>query len=263
MYVPIYLDFKPVFKPQPLRPLPADQNDLDLLGRTVITDNNYILEIEPPVNCNSDIGLIQPFEVRVNRNPVYDLKLRLELPPSPANDKFSYNDCYKVSYYSWYKVLSPLTRQIVMPNTAHKKFLHTEYWYVWDTKTYVQNTVTFFKDLDYGFWLKQVELFDGFKADSVKRLTVPYSQTIDLTQYPYVIDIQSVSHSGGQVTGYQIKDTSAQHIPSFLDVDPLYPFELLLDFSEADNLPELGDDINIDYFKPLTLEHIVVPYIYE
>jgi len=260
MYTPIYIDFQPIFKPQPIKTLPIDQNDLDTLGKTVLTDFNYILEIEPPRNANSNIGIIEPFEVRLNRLYNYDLKLRLELPVSPLNNKFTYNDCYKVSYYSWYKVLSPLTRQIVLPNTVHKKYLHTEYWYIWDTRKYIEENITFLKDYSYGYWIQYLNLIVNDNMELVKEVKIPYSQNIDLTAYPQIIKIESIKHEGGEIEGYQINDTSLQYIPTFLDIDPLYPFTLELDFSAATNTPVDGTEITISYIEPLNLDNILVNY---
>lgn len=263
MYIPIYLDYQLVFKPQPIKELPVDQNALDLLGRTVITHDNYILEIEPPINLTTDVGFKEKFEVRLNRLSNYDLKVRLELPPSPCNNKFSYNDCYKVNYYKWNKVLSPLTRQIVLPNTTNKEYMYSEYWYVADTKKYRENTVTFFKDFEYGYWLKHIQLYEGFEEDPIKTITVPFSNQIDLTQYPEIISIEKITYEGNQeITGFKINDSSAQYIPSYLDVYPLYPFNLNLDFTEAVNVPVDGTEIQIEYIQPLTLEQLVIPVPY-
>lgn len=261
LYTPLYIDYKDIFGPQPSYNLPTTQEDLDSLGRSLITEDNYILEIHPPRTVNFDTDeeyLRAPFNVRVNRLDNYYLKLRLQLAPCNPKAPKGLNSCYKVNYYKWNKMLTPTATKLLYPNNKSKKeFIKTEYWYVWDSRYFIQQKLDLFGYSEDYYWIRYIDLARQDK-ELKQTITVPYAESIDLTDYPEVIQIDSISHTNGDVTGYQIVDTSQQFIPSFLDDLPLYQFQLRLDFSEATNVPLEGTNIDITYINPLDLHQVLI-----
>lgn len=261
LYTPIYIDYKDIFGPQPTYNLPTTQEDLDLNGRSLITEDNYILEIHPPrtVNFDNDEDYLRsPFIVRVNRLENFYLKLRLQLAPCSPKAPKGLNSCYKVNYYKWNKMLVPTATKALFPNNKPKKeFVKTEYWYVWDSRYFIQKQLDIFGYSEDYYWIRYIDLARTDR-ELKKTITVPYATSIDLTQYPEVIQIENIKHVGGDITGYQLIDTSQQHIPTFLDTQPLYQFQLRLDFSSATNVPTVGTDIEITYINPLDLHQILV-----
>lgn len=261
LYTPIYIDYLPIFQPQPQYNLPSTQEDLDSLGRSVMTEDNYILKIFPPNNVNLDSDqeyLSSPFEVRVNRIEDFYLKLRLQLIPCSPKAPKGLNSCYRIQYYKWNKVLNPTATKVLYPSNRPKvDFIKTEYWYVWDSRYFIDRNINIYGYPENYYWIRYIDLARVDK-EYRKTITIPYNTSIDLTAYPEIIQIDSIRHEGGAIEGYVLRDNSQQFIPSFLDETPLYPFELRLDFSNATNVPAIDTDIHITYINPLDLYQVLV-----